>query len=89
MESGSTTGDAKLISEPDASSNTPADTNAVSPPATNVVLPGVREYTGRHCKGSEDVLGAITLLSGVDIPSCVVGVKALQYYGAGRISWVG
>lgn len=85
MDSYPETGGTRPKPESDAPPAGPSGANAT----TNPVLPGLRAYTGRHCNGAEDVRGAIRVLGGADIPACVVGVKALQYYGAGRMSWVG
>ena len=68
---------------------TPVDANPVSKPIKATIAPGWRTYTGRQSKGADDVQDVITLLNGVDISACVVGVNALRYYGAGRVTWVG
>ncbi|KAL2131436.1 hypothetical protein VTI74DRAFT_5105 [Chaetomium olivicolor] len=51
-------------------------------------LPGLRDYSGALAShtghGLGEILKVVTQLSAVGIPSCVVGVRALRYYGAGR-----
>ncbi|KAL2017937.1 hypothetical protein VTK56DRAFT_1529 [Thermocarpiscus australiensis] len=53
-------------------------------------LPGLRDYSGARAShnghGIDEILDVIGQLSAAGIPSCVVGVKALRYYGAGRIA---
>lgn len=48
-------------------------------------FPGLRIVSGRTID-PEDVKGVIRLLEQAGIPACVVGVYALRYFGAGRIS---
>lgn len=47
--------------------------------------PGVRSLSGRQTE-PEDIRTVISLLKEAGIPACIVGVYALRYYGAGRIS---
>lgn len=52
------------------------------------LLLGLRGYSGAEAsKGSVDeILAVIHHLSAAKVPSCVVGAKALRYYGAARIT---
>jgi hypothetical protein len=52
------------------------------------LLPGLRDYSGAETSkgGIDEILAVINLLSAAEVPSCVVGVKALRYYGAARIT---
>jgi hypothetical protein len=52
------------------------------------ILPGLRDYSGAQTSkgGIDEILDVINLLSAAKVPSCVVGVKALRYYGAARIT---
>jgi hypothetical protein len=56
----------------------------------NEELPGLRDYSGTTPShgghGIDEILNVIRQLAAADIPSCVVGVKALRYYGAARIT---
>ncbi|KAK4245074.1 hypothetical protein C7999DRAFT_16707 [Corynascus novoguineensis] len=58
----------------------------MSPLADFNDLPGLRDYSGKqsHSKGVNEILDVVRKLAAVQIPSCVVGVKALFYYGASR-----
>jgi len=53
-------------------------------------LPGLRDNSGACTShsghGIDEILDVINQLSVAGIPSCVVGVKALRYYGAARIT---
>lgn len=51
-------------------------------------LPGARDYSGQDVRGGglDAILDVVNLLAAEGIPSCVVGVWALRYYGAGRVS---
>lgn len=53
-------------------------------------LPGLRDYSGARTShdghGIDEILDVINQLSAAGIPSCVVGVRALRYYGAARIT---
>lgn len=51
-------------------------------------FPGLRTEVGRDSRGPDDILGVIGLLNNANIPTCIVGVNALRYYGAGRITSV-
>ena len=55
-------------------------------------LPGLRDYSGadasHHGHGIDEILGVINRLSVAGIASCVVGVRALRYYGAARVTHV-
>ena len=55
------------------------------------VLPGLRDYSGAEASkgGVDEILAVIHHFSAAKVPSCVVGVKALRYYGAARITDVG
>jgi hypothetical protein len=55
------------------------------------ILPGLRDYSGATTSkgGIDEILAVVHHLSAAEIPSCVVGVKALRYYGAARITDVG
>jgi hypothetical protein len=57
-------------------------------PQAKNMFPGLRMNTGRPTKGVGEAREVIELLSAAGIPACVIGVHALRYYGAGRISWV-
>jgi hypothetical protein len=61
-----------------------------APPETYERFPGLRDHSGEQGShgghGIIEILDVIGRLSTVDIPSCVVGVKALRYYGAARIT---
>lgn len=48
-------------------------------------FPGLRIIEGRDID-ADDVKEVIGLLKQAGIPACVVGVYALRYFGAGRIS---
>ncbi|KAG7135341.1 hypothetical protein HYQ45_006880 [Verticillium longisporum] len=48
-------------------------------------LPGIRYHEGREST-IEDVRDVITLLNEAAIPACVIGVNALRYFGAGRVT---
>jgi hypothetical protein len=56
----------------------------------NEELPGLRDYSlakpsyGGH--GIDEILDVIHQLATAGIPSCVIGVRALRYYGAARIT---
>ena len=52
------------------------------------MFPGQRFFEGPYSYGVDDVREAIRLLKTADIPACIVGVNALRYYGAGRVTWV-
>jgi len=60
----------------------------MSPLANSDDLPGLRDYSGKqsHSKGVDEILDVVHKLAAAQIPSCVVGVKALFYYGANRIT---
>lgn len=51
-------------------------------------LPGARDYSGQDVRGGglDAIVDVVNLLAAEGIPSCVVGVWALRYYGAGRVS---
>jgi hypothetical protein len=53
-------------------------------------LPGLRDYSGAGTSHDghalDEILDVINQLSAAGIPSCVVGVRVLRYYGAGRIT---
>ncbi len=55
-------------------------------------LPGLRDYSGadasHHGHGIDEILDVINQLSAAGIASCVVGVRALRYYGAARVTHV-
>ena len=55
------------------------------------ILPGLRDYSGATTSkgGIDEMLAVIHHLSAAEVPSCVIGVKALRYYGAARITDVG
>jgi hypothetical protein len=55
------------------------------------ILPGLRDYSGATTSkgGIDEILAVVQHLSVAQVPSCVVGVKALRYYGAARITDVG
>lgn len=55
------------------------------------LLPGLRDYSGAAPShhGIQEILAVIDRLAAAEIPSCVVGVKALRYYGAARLTDVG
>lgn len=48
-------------------------------------FPGLRIFSGRSTEAN-DVKEVIGLLERAGIPACVVGVYALRYFGAGRMS---
>ncbi|KAK4235158.1 hypothetical protein C8A03DRAFT_46646 [Achaetomium macrosporum] len=54
------------------------------------ILPGLRDHSGAQAShgghGIDEIIAVIDHLSAAKIPSCVVGVMALYYYGAGRIT---
>ncbi len=56
-------------------------------------LPGLRDTSGAQAShgghGIDEILAVVNELEAAAIPSCVVGVKALRYYGAGRVTDVG
>lgn len=47
--------------------------------------PGLRDQSGRTFE-TEDVKEILLLLAQADIPTCIAGVYALRYFGAGRVS---
>ncbi|KAK4100773.1 hypothetical protein N658DRAFT_507453 [Parathielavia hyrcaniae] len=53
-------------------------------------LPGLRDYSGADANhgvhGIDEILDVIHQLSAAGIPFCVVGVSALRYYGAARVT---
>lgn len=49
----------------------------------------MRYYEGRESRGVEDLKVALDLLISANITACLVGVRALRYYGAGRVTTVG
>lgn len=51
-------------------------------------LPGLRDYSGEQTsrQGVDEILDVVNQLAAADIPSCVIGVKALRYFGAGRVT---
>ncbi|KAK4141740.1 uncharacterized protein C8A04DRAFT_38897 [Dichotomopilus funicola] len=53
---------------------------------THDLLPGARDDTGLEPDnhGVTAILDVVQRLAAADVPSCVVGVRALRYYGAGR-----
>jgi hypothetical protein len=51
-------------------------------------LPGMRVYEGRPSYGIDDIREALKLIDAANIPACIVGVYALRYYGADRLTWV-
>jgi hypothetical protein len=51
-------------------------------------LPGLRDYSGKETsqQGVEEILDVVAQLTAAEIPSCVIGVKALRYFGAARVT---
>ncbi|KAK3906123.1 hypothetical protein C8A05DRAFT_40999 [Staphylotrichum tortipilum] len=51
-------------------------------------LPGLRDTSGAPAShdghGIDEILNVVSQLAAAGIPSCVVGIKALRYYGAAR-----
>ena len=41
-----------------------------------------------HQSGTAEILEVTQLLEAANIPCCIVGVKALRYFGAGRVDEV-
>ncbi|KAK4152574.1 hypothetical protein C8A00DRAFT_16113 [Chaetomidium leptoderma] len=69
----------------------PGSENAHTSPLarlSNTELPGLREPSGVGAShgghGISEILDVVSRLSVAGIPSCVVGVRALRYYGAAR-----
>lgn len=62
----------------------------VVPPETYEKLPGLRDYSGAQSSHGghsiNEILDVIGQLSAAGIPSCVVGVRALRYYGTARVT---
>ena len=60
------------------------------PPYTSEKLPGLRDHSGKEGShgghGISEILNVIEQLSASGILSCVVGVRALRYYGAARVT---
>jgi hypothetical protein len=56
----------------------------------SVTLPGLRDTSGAEAShgghGVDEILAVVTQLEAAGIPSCVVGVKGLRYYGAARVT---
>lgn len=57
-------------------------------PVDQPALPGLRDYSGKETspQGINEILEVVNHLASGNIPSCVIGVKALRYYGAARIT---
>ena len=57
-------------------------------PVDQPALPGLRDYSGKDTspQGVTEILEVVNHLAGANIPSCVIGVKALRYYGAARVT---
>lgn len=57
-------------------------------PADQPTLPGLRDYSAKDTspQGVTEILEVVNLLASANIPSCVIGVKALRYYGAARVT---
>ncbi|KAK3293763.1 uncharacterized protein B0H64DRAFT_346516 [Chaetomium fimeti] len=51
-------------------------------------LPGLRDYSGEETslQGVSEILAVVSQLQDANVPSCVIGVKALRYYGAARVT---
>lgn len=58
------------------------------PPDIHDLLPGARDDAGLEPDnhGVTAILDVVQRLAAADVPSCVVGVRALRYYGAGRVT---
>ncbi|EAQ84259.1 hypothetical protein CHGG_10663 [Chaetomium globosum CBS 148.51] len=55
-------------------------------PVDQPPLPGLRDFSGKDTspQGVNEILEVVDHLASGNIPSCVIGVKALRYYGAAR-----
>lgn len=45
-------------------------------------------FTGRASDDPNDVLQILKVLNAAGVPTCIIDVQALRYYGAGRVIWV-
>ena len=59
-------------------------------PYDNDKFPGIRDYSGAQPShkghGIDEILDVVHRLAVAGILSCVVGVRALRYYGAARVT---